>query len=103
MALGGARPGAGRKPGGKNKRTQEIALRAAESGITPIEVMIQAMQLTWKDALQAEDEGERRKLQKAAVEIAKEAAPYIHPKMATRPLIDDGQGGPALVDPDPDI
>ena len=91
MANGGARPGAGRKPGGKNKRTQEIALKAAQEGATPIEVMLGAMRMAWTEAQQLEDKLEQVKAAKAAADIAKEAAPYVHPKMAPKPT-DDGTG-----------
>lgn len=68
---GGARPGAGRKPGSATKRTREIADKAAQMGITPLEVMLEAMN-TLREA------GE---LEKAA-SVAKDAAPYIHPKLS---------------------
>jgi len=44
---GGKRPGAGRPIGSKNQRTAEIARAAAESGITPIEVMLGTMRELW--------------------------------------------------------
>lgn len=104
---GGARPGAGRKPGSKKTRTMELAAAAAEKGITPIEVMLDNMRHYYKQACTAhtaltalEDElqatgadaGEvadatqgLRALadvaRRAAQESAKEAAPYIHPKL----------------------
>ena len=72
---GGRRLGAGRPPGSKNRRTQEIARAAAESGITPIEVMLGAMRALW-------DVG-TAKAKREAAEIAKDAAPYIHPRLAS--------------------
>src|SRR5512143_3677152 len=72
---GGKRPGAGRPIGSKNQRTQEIARAAAEAGITPIEVMLGAMRELWAEGTpQAKRE---------AAEIAKDAAPYIHPRLAS--------------------
>jgi hypothetical protein len=72
---GGRRPGAGRPVGSKNQRTAEIARAAAESGITPIEVMLGAMRQLWaQGTLEAKRE---------AAEIAKDAAPYIHPRLAS--------------------
>jgi hypothetical protein len=44
---GGRRPGAGRPIGSKNQRSAEIARAAAESGITPIEVMLGTMRELW--------------------------------------------------------
>jgi hypothetical protein len=72
---GGRRPGAGRPVGSKNHRTAEIARAAAESGITPIEVMLGAMRELWA---QGTPEAKRE-----AAEIAKDAAPYIHPRLAS--------------------
>lgn len=68
---GGARPGSGRKLGSATKKTREIADKAAASGVTPLEVMLEAMN-SFRDA------GE---LDRAAA-IAKDAAPYVHPRLA---------------------
>src|SRR5262249_50097886 len=67
--------GAGRPIGSKNKRTAELARAAAESGITPIEVMLGTMYELWA---QGTPEAKRE-----AAEIAKDAAPYIHPRLAS--------------------
>src|SRR4026207_1493765 len=72
---GGRRPGAGRPVGSKNERTAEIARAAAESGITPIEVMLGTMHELW--ALGTPE------AKREAAEIAKDAAPYIHPRLAS--------------------
>jgi hypothetical protein len=72
---GGKRRGAGRPLGSKNRRTAEIARAAAESGITPIEVMLGTMRELWA---QGTPEAKRQ-----AAEIAKDAAPYIHPRLAS--------------------
>ncbi len=69
---GGPRKGAGRKPGAANQKTREIADKAVQKGITPLEVMLEAM-----NALR-----ESGDLEKAAG-IAKDAAPYIHPKLSS--------------------
>ena len=71
MGHGGKRPGLGRKKGSLAKKTREIAARAAEQGITPLEVMIRAMR-------QYLEEG---RLDKAAA-VAKDAAPYCHPRLS---------------------
>lgn len=68
---GGARKGAGRKAGSATQKTREIADKAAAAGITPLEVMLEAM-----NAFRASGD-----LEKAA-SFAKDAAPYIHPKLA---------------------
>ena len=62
---------AGRPKGSPNKKTQEIAAKAIESGISPLEVMLEAMR--W-----ARDNGDLT----AAAGFAKDAAPYIHPRLA---------------------
>lgn len=42
MASGGKRTGAGRPKGATNVRTRELAAKAAEGGIMPIDVMLKA-------------------------------------------------------------
>lgn len=67
---GGARPGAGRKPGAPNKRTAELMKAAEESGITPLEFMLSTMRdeaNDFKDRLTA----------------ASMAAPYVHAKLSS--------------------
>jgi hypothetical protein len=67
---GGARPGAGRKPGSIRKATAEAQAKAAETGILPLDFMLNHMR----------DEGapiaER-------LDMAKAAAPYIHAKLSS--------------------
>jgi hypothetical protein len=107
MARGGKREGAGRKAGAKNKRTLAAeALRESilEQGESPLEVMIENMRTAReKAAALAEDlaafkidagadadriaalanlHKECRALMMAAHECAKDAAPYLHPKLA---------------------
>lgn len=67
---GGARPGAGRKRGGKNRKTREIADRAAAEGITPLEYMLKVLRDDDMDAARRDD-------------MAKAAAPYMHPRLAS--------------------
>lgn len=68
---GGARKGAGRKPGSATRKTREIADKAAAAGITPLEVMLEAM-----TTLRAAGEYEK------AAAVAKDAAPYVHPRLS---------------------
>jgi hypothetical protein len=68
MGRGGARPGAGRKPGTATRRTREIAERAMIEGETPLEYMLRVMRDPAVDH-------ERRD------EMARAAAPYIHPRL----------------------
>lgn len=72
MALGGKRPGSGRKPGSATKKTREIAERASSEGITPLEVILKAMRT-------ADAEGNGRE----AAHYANMAAPYVHPRLAS--------------------
>ena len=82
---GGARPGAGRRPGGRNRKTREIADKAALEGITPLEVMLHAMRAHY-DAGKLDD----------AATVAKDAAPYMHPRLAA--IEQTGKdGGPLAV------
>lgn len=76
---GGKRPGAGRKPGSATAKTREIADKAAEEGITPLEYMLQIMR---RDSDHAD---EKIQLAREAMrfEAAKAAAPYIHPRLAS--------------------
>jgi hypothetical protein len=94
MARGGKRPGAGRKAGVLNKRTQEIAAAATKSGKTPLEVMLDNMHFAMDEAGKAlekilnadqkdmDDFKALVRLRMIAQECAKDAAPYIHPKLA---------------------
>lgn len=66
---GGKREGAGRKPGIRNRLTQESIKAATETGITPLQFMLDIMR----------DAGNDLKTRFAA---AAECAPYVHPKLA---------------------
>lgn len=88
---GGARTGAGRKTGSATKKTREIANKAAEEGITPLEVMLFAMRATMNEAQAAIDAQRLAGVEQIAMplglladaaELAKDAAPYMHPKLA---------------------
>ncbi|MBD9372779.1 hypothetical protein IB238_09120 [Rhizobium sp. ARZ01] len=72
MARGGKRTGAGRPKGAATRKTKEIADRASAEGITPLEVMLKAM----RTHAEKEDWD-------AAASIAKDAAPYMHAKLAS--------------------
>jgi hypothetical protein len=68
---GGARLGAGRPKGSKNKKTRELLEMARVSGITPLDVMLYNMRQHFK-----------AKRFDEASNIAVMAAPYVHPKLA---------------------
>jgi hypothetical protein len=73
MARGGRRNGSGRKPSSLRAKTRMIAEMAIEEGSTPLEMMLQAMRRYASD----ED-------WESALAIAKDAAPYVHAKLAKR-------------------
>lgn len=77
---GGSRPGAGRKKGSATAKTREIADKAAEEGITPLEYMLQVMRQEPSAELDARDMLQAITLR---FEAAKAAAPYIHPKLSS--------------------
>ena len=64
--------GSGKRKGSLNRKTQAIAKDAIEKGITPLEVML----LVMNKHLKAEQWD-------GAAAVAKDAAPYIHPRLAT--------------------
>lgn len=70
MARGGARPGAGRKPGGANLMNREAREKAAEGGILPLDYLLQVMRDEDADKAQRMD-------------AAKAAAPYVHARLAS--------------------
>jgi hypothetical protein len=77
VARGGKRPGAGRPKGTespKTKRQREVATKALDEGITPLEVMLRAM----RAALGPEGTDYA-----AAFPFARDAAPFIHAKLAS--------------------
>ena len=75
---GGARPNAGRKTGSATKRTREIADKASEEGITPLEFMLKVM----RAETMHEDPKVAIAREALAFEAAKAAAPYMHPRLA---------------------
>lgn len=76
---GGARKGAGRKPGQATTKTREVADKAAAEGITPLEYMLQVMRNEPPEGLEGPQILSATMLR---FEAAKAAAPYIHPKLS---------------------
>ena len=111
MARGGKREGAGRPAGAITKRTREVAERALAEGMSPLDVMLDNMRHFQQVALDAEatldgltadefseqvpDDASPEEqfkfllaqvkktvvLRQAAQDAARDAAPYIHPKL----------------------
>lgn len=69
MAHGGARRGAGRKPGASTRLNEEARRRAAEGGLMPLDYMLSMLR---DETLEPT----------ARFEAAKAAAPYVHAKLA---------------------
>jgi len=67
---GGARPGAGRKPGIASKKNAALQKAVEESGITPLQYML--------DVMRSGDETPRDRLA-----AAQAAAPYVHAKLSS--------------------
>lgn len=110
---GGKRVGAGRKTGALTKRTRAIAEQASAEGVSPLEVMLSNMRHFQKVALDAEATldglsasefseqvpadatpeeqfkfllAQVRKtagFRQLAQDAARDAAPYVHPKLAS--------------------
>ncbi|CAK0775807.1 hypothetical protein CCP3SC1_70055 [Gammaproteobacteria bacterium] len=84
MARGGYRPGAGRKKGTKSVKTLErisVVVQAAEEGVTPLVVILEAMHAARKG-----------KDLESAAKYAVMAAPYVHPRLAAVAVATDGGG-----------
>ena len=95
---GGKRQGAGRKPGGTNAATRakqqlqaSIVAKAVETGRMPLEVMIETMRIYVEaanvlgDAIVVVNQRlmSRLDLLRTAADIARDAAPYCHAKLAS--------------------
>jgi len=82
---GGARPGAGRKPSIQTVRTRKDAERIAGlPGETPLDVMAGTMRALWQQANYDGDKArEALEIETAerACAIAKDLAPYLHPRL----------------------
>jgi hypothetical protein len=87
----------------KNRKAAEIAAEAAAAGITPVELMLNAMreyndeaEEAFACAKEAETEKIREDLRsygrsmiQMACEVAKDVAPYIHPRLNSTTLLGD--------------
>ena len=70
MPSGGARLGAGRKPGSTNRISAEARANAAATGEMPVDYMLRIMRDENVDARRRDD-------------MAKSVAPYLHPKLSS--------------------
>ncbi len=95
--FGGSQPGAGRPKGAINKKTQDLIKKATEEGISPIEVLLNDMRFFYnlgenkmQEAMTTEPGKKQANafrastaLKEIARDCARDAAPYIHPKLAS--------------------
>ena len=82
MAKGGVRKGAGRKKGSAHQKTREIANKLAITGITPLEVMTNVMREFYELSQITDNSIQRTKYLEIACNAAKDAAPYMHPRLS---------------------
>ena len=76
----------GRKRGTPNKRTALLQREVAESGLTPLEVMVKRMRWHSKEAdlaVKRKDYADAERHMKEAEEAASRAAPYLHAKLSS--------------------
>lgn len=94
MPRGGKRDGAGRPLAASTVRSREIAQEAIQKGITPLEVMLDNMRFAYDEAavliakalgadkITSDEVKEIFRRRDVAQECAKDAAPYVHAKLA---------------------
>lgn len=90
---GGVRPGSGRKKGTPNKKTAETIRKVEESGVTPLEFMLNIMRKP--DLGEFAEPAQIIAHNAMRFEAAKAAAPYVHAKLAAVEVT--GKDGGALV------
>jgi len=81
---GGRRPGAGRKRNSPNKASAARERAVAASGMTPLDTMLKAMRVLL--ALADETANDKKQFEhyiRAASAVAKDVAPYVHPRLST--------------------
>jgi hypothetical protein len=110
---GGSRPGerrGGRKKGTPNKKTAALVAKVEASGMTPLEIMLEAAREHHSVAMALEKPlvilnaaGKEQKvvdrlgLMQSASALAAQAAPYVHPRLAA--IEHTGKGGTQLMPP----
>lgn len=102
---GGPQPGSGRPKGAITEKAQQILSKAALEGISPLEVLLNDMRFYYNLSeaemaqVYAMEPGKKKAnafraagaLKEIARSCARDAAPYLHPKLAT---ISAPGGGP---------
>lgn len=87
MAHGGRRPGAGRRAGSRNRANEMREKFIAQTGLTPIEVMIGVMRCAYLVGQQElnkdkPNEGKARWALELALDAANRAAPFSHARFS---------------------
>jgi hypothetical protein len=96
----------------KVKVSKEIIDKLSESGVSPVEVMVNSMRKLFREYTDAEEQaeltnsqGEKEAILKQAkdslteaCEIAKNVAPYFHPRLQSVTVAGDGDGAPISVE-----
>ncbi len=83
MARGGKRDGAGRKQDAVTVASKEVAKAfIASERQSPLEVMLEAMEYAMSQVRKTENALEKKIFYESAHAHAKDAAPYIHAKLA---------------------
>lgn len=87
---GGKRTGAGRPKGAPNKASAERAANVTASGLTPLDIMIETMRHYRGMAAKYQESDEAKSLEylRMAAVVGKDAAPYVHQRLAST----DGAG-----------
>ena len=70
----------GRPKGSKNKVTKAIAQRIIATRKPPLELMLDVMDFYYRRWLEAEDGADKRFCAELALQAARLAAPYCHPR-----------------------
>lgn len=83
MARGGKRPGAGRRQGVPNRRTTERMQAIEAGGAMPLEIMLGAARALWAKAHDGKGQVVDLDMVERASSMAKDAAPYVHPRLAS--------------------
>lgn len=86
MARGGARPGAGRKPGSLTQKTRAVAEAIGATGDTPLDTLNELRLWAvdrFREARDGFDADGAVKAAEFAADIANKQAPFVHPKLSS--------------------
>ena len=78
---GGARQNAGRPKGGRTRKLADVAIKASQAGISPLEYMLQVM----RQPIPRGDDvtpAMQANVISLKLDAAKSAAPFVHPRLS---------------------